>query len=299
MATAAVAVVLGLGLSGSTRGVPARKADVLRVVVIDAGQGDAVLVSTPAGAEVLIDAGGLAGSTFDVGSRVLLPALRALGVRRLDALVLSHGDPDHVGGADVVIRRLRPTAVWEGVAVPPNEGLRRLAAVADAHGILWRTVRPGVVERSGDVWLRVLHPPEPDWERQRVRNDDSVVVEVRYGDVSIVLPGDIGAAIERALVPRLALGRVVVLKAAHHGSATSSSEPFIDAVRPAAVIFSAGRNNRFGHPAPVVVERFQRRGIEMFNTATDGAVFVETDGKEADVWGWSSKRKLRIERPSR
>ena len=294
---ATATVVLVLGLPGATRGgVPARGADVLRVVVIDVGQGDAVLVSTPAGTEALIDAGGLAGSTFDIGSRVLLPALRALGVRRLDALVLTHGDPDHVGGAEVVIRRLRPAAVWEGVSVPRNEGLRRLGAVADAHGVLWRTVRPGMVERSGAVSFHVLHPPEPDWERQRVRNDDSVVVEVRYGDVSIVLPGDIGAATERALLPLLDLGRVVILKAAHHGSATSSSDPFIDAVQPAAVIFSAGRNNRFSHPAPVVVERFLRRGIEMFNTAADGAVFVETDGKEVEVWGWSSKRRLRVHR---
>jgi competence protein ComEC len=153
-------------------------------------------------------------------------------------------------------------------------------------------VRPGDVERAGGVEIRILHPPAPDWERQRVRNDDSVVIELRYHDVSILLPGDIGAEVERALIPQLRLGSVVILKAAHHGSATSSSEAFIEATDPRAVIFSAGRNNRFGHPAPVVVQRFVRRGVEMFNTAHDGAVFVETDGNTVEVRGWRTGRTM-------
>ena len=123
-----------------------------------------------------------------------------------------------------------------------------------------------------------------------MRNDDSVVLEVRYGEVSILLPGDIGRDVDKSLIPSLQLGSVVILKAAHHGSATSSSQEFIEATKPAAVIFSAGRNNRFGHPAEVVVERFMRRGVEMFNTAHDGAVFVETDGKSGEVWGWTGRR---------
>jgi competence protein ComEC len=92
--------------------------------------------------------------------------------------------------------------------------------------------------------------------------------------------------VERTLAPALDLGPLVILKAAHHGSATSSSEVFLDAVRPRAVIFSAGKNNRFGHPAEVVVERYARRGVAMFNTAEDGAVFIETDGKKVEVRGW-------------
>jgi competence protein ComEC len=163
-------------------------------------------------------------------------------------------------------------------------------------GTVWRTLRPGDTERAGGAEIRVLHPPPPDWERQRVRNDDSVVLEVRYRDVSVLLPGDIGSDVERALIPALDLAPVVVLKAAHHGSATSSSEAFIDATKPAAVIFSAGTNNRFGHPAKAVVERFARRGVEMFNTADDGAVFVETDGRKVEVKGWSGRRRLELRR---
>lgn len=291
MAVSAAVLVSG-GAPGAAGAPPPAGTGALRVVVLDVGQGDATVAVFPDGRAVLVDAGGLAGTTFDMGGRVVVRALRALGVRRLHALVLTHGDPDHIAGAEAVIRRVPTANVWEGVPVPPHPGLRTLAALAAAQRVVWRTLRPGDVERAGGVEIRVLHPPAPEWERQRVRNDDSVVLELRYHDVSILLPGDIGAEVERALIPDRQLAPLVILKAAHHGSATSSSEAFIERTSPRAVIFSAGRNNRFGHPAPVVVERFERRGVAMFNTAHDGAVFVETDGKSATVTGWSTGRRL-------
>jgi competence protein ComEC len=268
----------------------------LRVVMLDVGQGDATLAILPGGMALLVDAGGIAGTTYDVGGRVVLPALRALGVQRLHALVLTHGDPDHVGGAAVLLERMPVSNVWEGVPVPPDLARRTLMATATARGIVWRVVRPGDAETAGGVEIRVLHPPEPDWERQRVRNDDSVVLELRYRDVSILLPGDIGGEGERAIASQLAPGRTVVLKAAHHGSATSSGDAFLDAARPDVVIVSAGRNNRFGHPAPVVVDRFRRRDVPMFNTATDGAVLIDTDGQSVHIRGWLSGRELELPR---
>jgi competence protein ComEC len=285
--------LLVIGPGAATRGVvPSPATGVLRVVFLDVGQGDATAVILPAGDAILVDAGGLVGTSFDMGTRVIVPALRALGVRRLHSLVLTHGDPDHIDGAAVVMRKLTVANVWEGVPVPPHRGLTDLLALATQRRTVWRTLRPSDVERVGGVEVRVHHPPPPEWERQRVRNDDSVVLELRYGRVSIVLPGDIGREVEDALAPRLDLAPIVILKAAHHGSATSSSEVLIDALEPEAVIFSAGQNNRFGHPARVVVERFARRGIEMLTTATDGAVFVETDGTTVHVRTWRSGRRL-------
>ena len=274
----------------------------LRVVVLDVGQGDATVVSLPGGTAMLVDTGGLAllstgadgaePAGFDVGERVVVPALRALGVTRLESVVITHGDPDHLMGASGIVRHLPPHSIWEGVPVPPHAGLQRLAAWAIERGASWRRVQAGDVERFGDVELRVLHPPPPDWERQRVRNEDSVVLELRLGSVSVVLPGDIGREGEHALLPRLEPGRLVVLKAPHHGSATSSTAELLDVLRPAAVIFSAGRNNRFGHPHPAVVERYRAIGSQIFSTAEDGAVFVETDGTEVEVSGHHSGRRV-------
>jgi len=289
-ALAAAGVLLVSGRAPAATGAPPLGAGVLRVVMLDVGQGDSTLLMLPDGTAILVDAGGLAGTSYDIGGRVVIPALRALGVRRLHALVLTHGDPDHIDGGAAVMRTFPVANVWEGVPVPPHLALRTLASLAAERRIMWRTLQPGDVERAAGVEIRILHPPTPDWERQRVRNDDSVVIEIRYGEVSILLPGDIGSEIERALIPQLNLRPLVILKAAHHGSATSSSEEFIDAARPAAVIVSAGRNNRFGHPAPPVVERFTRKGVEMFNTAHDGAVFVETDGTSVEVYRWKTRR---------
>ena len=273
----------------------------VRVVVLDVGQGDATLVSLPGGRALLVDAGGVAPVTtgpdafdappgFDIGDRVVSRALRALAVRRLDGLVLTHGDPDHLLGARGVLRHLTAAAIWEGVPVPPHPGLRSLIEFARSQSIPWRTVRAGDTERVGDVEVRVLHPLPPEWERQRVRNDDSIVLEIRVGMVSIVLPGDIGREGERAILPRLEPGRLVILKAPHHGSATSSGQELLDRLHPRAVIFSCGRNNRFGHPHPAVVERYRAMGAAIFSTADDGAVVVETDGRSIEMRGHQSRR---------
>jgi competence protein ComEC len=296
----AAAVVISAGPQWSSRETVPALADRLRVVFLDVGQGDATAVITPGGHAILVDAGGLPapplsgageqeGPAFDVGERVVVPALRAFGVRRLDALVLTHGDPDHIGGAPAVLRSFHPRTVWEGVPVPPHLPLRAVAALADAAAASWRTVQTGDLERFGAVTLHVLHPPRPEWERQRVRNEDSIVLEVRFGEISIILPGDIGAEGEHAAVSWLPASTLTILKAPHHGSATSSTPVFLDALHPRAVIFSAGRHNRFGHPAPAVVARYRSLGVAMFSTAEDGAVIVETDGTRVEIKRWKGE----------
>jgi competence protein ComEC len=272
----------------------------LRVVVLDVGQGDATLVSLPGGHALLVDAGGVAAYAsappddgeapgFDLGERVVVPALRALAVPHLDALVLTHGDPDHILGAPGVLRALTVRSMWEGVPVPSHAGLRTLRNMADRAGAIWRTVQAGDRDQFGEVELRIQHPPLPQWERQRIRNEDSIVLELRLRTVSIVLAGDIGREGERAILSRLEPGRLTVLKAGHHGSATSSTPELLAALDPAAVIFSAGRDNRFGHPHPAVVTRFEAIGAAIFRTDRDGAVFVETDGTTVQMRGWTGR----------
>jgi competence protein ComEC len=256
-------------------------------------------VVAPDGRALLVDAGGFpipalqdaetGGPRFDIGERVVTPAVRAFGVRRLDTLVVTHGDPDHIGGAAAVVRALAPGAIVEGVPVPPHLPLQSLMKDGDSLGAEWRVVTPGHVTRWRDVAFRVLHPPLPDWERQRVRNEDSVVLELSFGDVTIVLPGDVGAVGEAAALAHARPSSLVILKAAHHGSATSSSPPLLAALRPRVVIFSTGRGNRFGHPSPAVVARVRRTGAEMFSTASDGCIVVDTDGRSIVIRTWTGR----------
>lgn len=123
----------------------------------------------------------------------------------------------------------------------------------------------------------------PDWERQRVRNDDSIVLEIALGRASVLLTGDIGQDVERVLADRLAPAGIRILKVPHHGSRTSSSMRFLQAAAPAVAFASAGRMNRFGHPAPDVVARYRRVGAAVFRTDRDGAIWIATDGSRVVV----------------
>jgi competence protein ComEC len=261
---------------------------VLRVIVLDVGHADAVLVQLPDRRSLLVDAAGSpAGGGFDIGGRVVAPALWALGTRRLDALVVSHGDPDHVGGAASVLRDFRPREIWEGVPVPKLEALALLRAAAERAHAAWVQRRAGERLTFGEVTLAVWHPPEADWERQKVRNDDSLVVEIRYRGVSIVLPGDIGSGIERRLLPGVSTSPLRVLKVPHHGSATSSSREFLAALRPDVAIISAGPTTKVPDE---VLARYRALGTTMFRTSEDGAVTVTTDGKRVVIETFRGRR---------
>ncbi|HEY7500896.1 MAG TPA: DNA internalization-related competence protein ComEC/Rec2 [Vicinamibacterales bacterium] len=279
----------------------------LRVAFLDVGQGDATLIVLPDGRAMLVDAGGLPAAplrdpsdaaAFDIGERVVAPALRAFGVRSLETLVLTHGDPDHIGGAPAIVRSFRPRAIWEGITVPRHAPVALMREYALARGAEWRNVQTADRIHVAGVDVIALHPPQPEWERQRVRNDDSVVLMLTYGAVSVILPGDIGREGESAVLRHVRRSRLTLLKVPHHGSATSSTWEFVRAVNPSAVIVSAGRDNRFGHPAPVVVDRYRTIGAAIFSTAADGAVIVDIDGTNALITGWGSRRSLLVGLPN-
>src|SRR5581483_8675846 len=183
---------------------------------------------------------------------------------RLDALALTHGDPDHIGGAVSIVREFRPRRIWEGVPVPRFEPLRLVRAEAAAAGAAWTNVHAGDGWSVDDVLVRVVHPDPPQWERQRVRNDDSIVIELVWKRVSVLLTGDIGAPVEAAILARTTPAAIRILKVPHHGSLTSSSAPFVEGLAPAIVVVSAGRANRFGHPVPEILDRYRRVGAAIF-----------------------------------
>jgi competence protein ComEC len=272
--------------------------DRLRVTVVDVGQGEAIAVQFPGGRSLLVDTGGTPGP-FDIGGRVVTPTLWALGIRRLDWLAITHADLDHIGGARSVLSDLTPREVWEGIPVPRSPDLQRLRADARALGVNWRTVVAGDRLEVGGAVVEVAHPPLPEWERQKVRNDDSVVLRVAYGKVEFLLTGDAGIEFERRLSPERVTTPLRILKVGHHGSRTSSSTSFLDALRPHLALISAGRANPFGHPAPDVLLRLEQIDSEIFRTDRDAAIIIETDGANVDVrsllgrtWRLSTSRRI-------
>ena len=238
---------------------PARGPDGLELHLLDVGQGLAIVVRT-AGHALLYDAGPRSRSGFDAGERIVLPALHALGVRRLDGVVLSHGDADHAGGLEAVHARL-PVG-W--VAGPAGVGVP-----------LDRHCQAGQAWQWDGVQFAVLHPPR---HFPYLGNDASCVLHIRNAHGSVLLTGDIGDVVEQRLLDLYGdgLGADVVV-IAHHGSASSSLGAFVRASRAQLALVSRGRGNRFGHPAPAVVRRWQHAGAELLDTAEGGAVRVWLD----------------------
>jgi competence protein ComEC len=251
----------------------------LLVSVVDVGQGDATVIRFPSGRTWLVDAGGSVAESFDVGARVTSPALWALGVRRLDRAVITHPHPDHAAGMATVIRRFQPREVLTGIAAAGDALQAEVAAAAATASAGQRSVAAGEWFADGPVRVSVLHPERPDWERRRVRNDDSIVLWLRFGDVGVWLPGDIGDSIEARIAPHVTAAPLTILRLAHHGSASATGEAVLEALRPSLAIGSMARNNRFGHPAPRVLARLQARRIPLLRTDQDGAIQVATNGR--------------------
>ena len=266
----------------------------MHVTFVDVGQGDAAVVRGVSGRTSVIDAGGLPGGGFDTGDRLVGAVLREVGVHRLDVLVLTHGDADHIGGAATLIRDWRPVEVWEGVPVPPSAALTALRVEAARAGSHWVHVEAGDRARWDGLTLTVRHPPPPEWERQRVRNEDGIVLDVRLGTVSVVFAADVGREAEARLSETADAGQwsgpqIRLLKMPHHGSATSSTERFLRQLHPDVAVVSVGRENPFGHPAPSVLARYAACAIPVWRTDRDGAVAMATNGLVADLRSWTGR----------
>jgi competence protein ComEC len=290
VAGAGLLIVSGIPLGGAGGGAPP---GTLRLTLFDVGQGEAMLLDLPDGSRTLIDTGGapFGSGTFDIGGRVLAPALWARGVRSLGGLLITHGDPDHLGGARSVVADFEPGQVLEGIIVPGHLPSAEVREAAQESGASVALLRAGMTWRAGGARVRVLHPPDPDWERPRVRNDDSVVLEVVYGTVALLLTGDAGDAIEQAIVPQLTPSPVRILKAGHHGSRTSTSRQLLEAWRPQYALISAGRGNRFGHPTPDVIGRLESVGSRIYRTDRHGQITLTTDGRSVEVTTFTGGRR--------
>ncbi len=253
--------------------------DRLRVTVLDVGQGDCILVEAPGGRTMLVDGGGTPGhdaNGYDIGREVVVPALMARGVTKIDALVITHPHDDHIGGLPAVVDSVPVGLAVEAEIESDSQTHKALESDLAKHHVKVEHATEGARLNLGrDIYAEVLNPPATETPApESAANDDSLVLRLVDGNVSILLAGDI----ERAGAERLAADgsaiQSAILKVPHHGSAWAAMPEFVDAVSPKLAIISVGENNTFGHPSDEMLRELGRVGAKVMRTDRDGAVTV-------------------------
>ncbi len=236
------------------------------IVYLDVGQGDSSLIRLPEG-DILVDGGGSVRSPFDVGERVVVPALRALGVKRLLAVVATHADVDHIEGLSRVLERFGVGTLIVGINKEPGVDpvWDALVRSAQSRDVPIQSVRRGQRWSLGDAKFEFLNPT---WTPNDTDNPNSVSFTLEYHGHRSLFLGDSPAEIETQMFP----GQLEVLKVAHHGSRFSTSETLLDRTHPKVAIISSGIHNTYGHPAADVLSRLQARGVLVYRTDRDGAI---------------------------
>ena len=271
----------------------------LRIDFLDVGQGDAALVTMPDGSSLLVDGGGrptfraprvsddetqvFEPDTRGVGDAVVSEHLWWRGLSRVDYLVATHADADHIEGLNDVLKNFHVAATLVGRAPEGDAEFTRFARTASGARVPLQLVGRGDRLRFGLVTVDVLWPPRGAAPGAPSANDDSIVLRLAYGRRCFLLTGDAEARAERALVAAGDQLACDVLKVAHHGSRTSSTEPFVSAARPALAVISVGRDSPYGHPHAEVRARWLNTGAQVLTTGESGMITISTDGEDLRV----------------
>ena len=270
----------------------------LRVEFLDVGQGDSALVTTPDGTTILIDGGGRPSwtnrddedgepaferDTRSVGERVVSEFLWSRGLDGVDYLIATHADVDHIDGLNDIARNFKVRGAIVARAPVDDREFAKFAHTLNQVGVPLQMVGSGDVLQLGSVLMDVFWPAPVHVTNSPSRNNDSLVLRVRFGEKSILFTADIEKETEAALIRTGKDLHTDVLKVAHHGSKTSSTEQFIEAATPRVAVISVGRHSIFGHPNKEVVDRWRASGAQVLTTGEKGTISVVTDGRGLSV----------------
>ena len=267
----------------------------LHLDFLDVGQGDSALVTMPDGTTLLVDGGGrptinqaddervFERDTRSIGEGVVSQYLWSRGMDRVDYILATHADADHIDGLNDVASNFRVRGAIVARTPPDDAEYVRFAATMKETGVPVDKIGAGDVLRFGDVSAQVLWPPPSRDENAPSRNNDSIMLLIRYGEKSFLLTGDIEKEGEAAVLKEGTNLKSDLVKVAHHGSKTSSVEAFVAATHPSLAIISVGRTSMFGHPNKEVVERWRASGAEVMTTGQRGTISVVTDGRAMTV----------------
>jgi competence protein ComEC len=242
----------------------------LRVWFADVGQGDGIIIRTPSHDNLIIDGG--PGLDFISKVDAKLPIID----RDIDLLVATHPDSDHITGLVALLNSNRVKRVLITDAVGTSSIYKSFANLIETKHIPVVKAESGEVFVFGEVITKVLWPPKGYQFNSKDLNQSSIVLEMSYGQEDFLFTGDAPEDVENNLVGTKTIGQVEVLKVSHHGSKSASGESFLKTVNPQYAIISAGLNNKYGHPAPLIVNRLQVLGVAIYRTDYQGDILVES-----------------------
>lgn len=266
----------------------------VRITVLDVGQGDGIFIRSASGKAYFIDGG--SSDVSSPGAYRIEPFLLAEGTDTLEYVFLSHGDSDHLNGIAEMLANQRMGVRIRTLVLPPetfhDEKLKETARTALANGTRLAVMKPGdkISESlSESEFMLTCLAPEESLSAEKGSNAASMVLELTYGDFSMLFTGDLEGAGEEALTESGKLKTYTVLKAAHHGSRSSGSEKFLHTIKPSVALISAGQENRYGHPHPETLERLEEAGCAVYSTQDYGALSVWSDGTRVKIDGFLGK----------
>lgn len=254
----------------------------MQIQVLDVGQGDSILIRTPS-KNILVDAG-----TID-GSKNLVTLLENNNVRKIDILIATHPHADHIGGVQSVLKKFPVGHIYDSGQKTPSRLYINMLKKIKEKNIPFSIVKLGdKINLDKDIYLQVLSPALPLLMKEKDSNkydlnNNSITTRLVYKDFSMLLTGDIEKAAEDRLLQTGQNLKSNILKAPHHGSRTSSSRNFLQAVNPEAVIISLGVNNEYKHPHREVMARYKKMDLKIYETDIHGTITVKTDGKSYQI----------------
>ncbi len=258
---------------------PVAAEGVVEVRVVDVGQGDGIILRGPSGVVAVMDAG------HGSGGLKIAEELRRMGSRRIDFAILSHAHLDHLGGFLRLMDKVDIVEVVDPAFPHAGKTYHRFLKQVEARGVRYTVARRGMeIPLGGGAQLVLLAPEEPLFHGTRSdANANTIVARLDYGDICMVLTGDAELPTEDRVLDSREPIRCPILKVAHHGSRHSTSERWLDGVRPELAVISAGRKNRYGHPSPETLRRLEAVGARIYRTDLHGTVSLRTDGKRVTV----------------
>ncbi|MFA6413764.1 MAG: ComEC/Rec2 family competence protein, partial [Syntrophales bacterium] len=276
--------------------------DEFSATAIDVGQGSSILICFPGDQTMLIDGGGFINSTFDVGKYIVAPYLWHERLNRIDIVVLTHPHPDHLNGLPFILENFPVREVWINGEISGSEEYLRFQDIIKNKGLIQRPMSAGnspVV--IGGVRIEFLNPPGPVRRMEEEAtftqtNDGSLVMRMTYGEVSFLFPGDISLTTEDRLTSESNELRSQLLFVPHHGGRTSSSEAFLQRIRPHTAIISVGADHLFRLPHPDVLKRLKERGVITYRTDLHGAITASTDGLELSIYPFQPSTSMLVSR---